>query len=146
MWCDRCGSYAETRGRGLARPCRGAVAGGNRVGRPLRSVQARLRALRLGKHPVTGATIDAVLPPSGTGGSRSGHADGVGQERVDRERSRSRRRAVACKALVDAIHEGLPKMQIDRFPASSGSSGATQRTTVAAQARLDNADATRSLA
>ena len=45
-WCDRCGAYAETRGRGMARPCRGPVAGGNRVGRPLKDVQARLRALR----------------------------------------------------------------------------------------------------
>ena len=59
-WCDRCGSYAK---KARAR-ARGAVAGGNRVGRPLRSVQARLRALRMGKHPVTGAAIDAALPPS----------------------------------------------------------------------------------
>ena len=80
-----------------ARACasRGAVAGGSRVGRPLRSVQARLRALRLGKHPVTGATIDAALPPSSTGGSLSGRTND-GQVRVDRERSRSRRRAAAC--------------------------------------------------
>ena len=48
-WCDRCGAYAETRGRGLARPCRGPVTGGNRVGRPLKDVQARLRALWAGR-------------------------------------------------------------------------------------------------
>ena len=43
-WCDRCGAYAETRGRGLARPCRGPVTGGNMVGRPLKDVQARAAA------------------------------------------------------------------------------------------------------
>ena len=54
VWCDRCGAYATTRGRGIARAC---------LGRPAdSSAAARLAALRAGRHPVTGvALVDDVV-------------------------------------------------------------------------------------
>ena len=96
-WCDRCGAYAETRGRGMARPCRGPVAGGNRVGRPLKDVQARLRALRAGRHPTTGVELSPVIPVCPRPSSRDGPR---------RERSRSQRRADGCRRLIAAIGGG----------------------------------------
>ena len=96
-WCDRCGAYAETRGRGMARPCRGPVAGGNRVGRPLKDVQARLRALRAGRHPTTGVELTPVIPVCPRPSSRDGPR---------RERSRSQRRADGCRRLIAAIGGG----------------------------------------
>ena len=99
-WCDRCGAYAEIRGRGLARPCRGIVNGGTRVGRPLKDVQARLRALRAGKHPTTKIALNT---------RSQARAGACAPSSRDRERSRSARRAYACKSLIAAINgEVLP--------------------------------------
>ena len=103
-WCDRCGAYAEIRGRGLARPCRGSVAGGNRVGRPLKDVQARLRALRAGRHPTTGIALEAARPA---------HPCDYVRPSLGRERSRSRRRANACRMLIAAISGVEPTPQLD---------------------------------
>ena len=103
-WCDRCGAYAEIRGRGLARPCRGAIAGGNRVGRPLRSVQARLRALRAGRHPTSGISLEVARPARLNDHALPCH---------DRERSRSRRRASACRMLIGAISGAEPTPRLD---------------------------------
>ena len=103
-WCDRCGAYAEIRGRGLARPCRGPVAGGNRVGRLLKDVQARLRALRAGRHPTSGVELEAARPAL-----PSVHA----RPSLGRERSRSQRRANACRRLIAAITGVEPTPQPD---------------------------------
>ncbi len=55
IWCNRCGSYASTRGRGLAQACRGRPADA--------SAAARLTALRSGYHPVTGCVLSVVAAP-----------------------------------------------------------------------------------
>ena len=112
-YCDRCGAYAETRGRGLARPCRGTVSGGNRVGRPLKDVQARLRALRAGRHPTTRVDLDAGAHAR-TGTPAAGHPG--------RERSRSSRRAHACRSVIAAINGEDP-------PSCRHPSGASASTT-----------------
>ena len=117
-WCDRCGAYAEIRGRGLARPCRGPVAGGNRVGRLLKDVQARFRALRAGKHPTSGVELESARPAH-----RSDHArTGPG-----RERSRSQRRANACRRLIAAISGVEPTPQPDAERPASASASVRQR-------------------
>ena len=114
-WCDRCGAYAETRGRGLARPCRGPVTGGNKVGRQLKDVQARLRTLRAGRHPTSGIELDAARHALPSVPARSGH---------DRERSRSLRRADACRNLIAAITGEDPAPR----PAAANSADASAST------------------
>ena len=111
-WCDRCGAYAEIRGRGLTRPCRGTVSGGNRVGRPLKDVQARLRALRAGKHPTTKADLDA---------GNHARLETRATASRDRERSRSARRAHACKSVIAAINgEATPRRYDGGAPRQQG--------------------------
>ncbi len=82
-WCEQCGAYAEQRGSGLGRACRG------RPANP--SAAARLRALLAGRHPVTGeALLDDVLVPV------------VSDEEVARARARGAARWSALQARVRA--------------------------------------------
>ena len=127
-WCDRCGAYAETRGRGLARPCRGPVTGGNRVGRPLKDVQARLRALRAGRHPTTKVVLDTGRHSLSGAGAQSSRSS---------DRSRSVRRTNACSNLIAAINGEVPA------PQGGAANGACTSASTRRSGRLAHAAATR---
>ena len=89
-WCDRCGAYAELRGKGLARAC---------PGRPRNKWAAQRRTeLRAGIHPTTARWLDTGRASADTIGPESDKAvaDAVhrGQVRrrglLDRLRKRAR--------------------------------------------------------
>ena len=102
----------------MARPCRGAVTGCNRVGRPLKDVQARLRALRAGRHPTSGIELEVARQAPRSVPARPGH---------DRERSRSLRRAVACRNLIAAINGVDPDTQNGIVSSAGVGANARQR-------------------
>jgi hypothetical protein len=58
IWCIRCGSYAESAAKGLAKRCRGKFQGNGVNG----GVVGQLKALIAGRRPVTGAQMPPPIP------------------------------------------------------------------------------------
>ena len=58
VWCTRCGSYADTVAKGLAKPCRGKAQGKLIGGGLVR----QLKVLMSGRHPRTLAVLPPPLP------------------------------------------------------------------------------------
>eukprot|EP00929_Paragymnodinium_shiwhaense_P102607 TRINITY_DN65803_c0_g1_i3.p1 TRINITY_DN65803_c0_g1~~TRINITY_DN65803_c0_g1_i3.p1 ORF type:complete len:967 (+),score=210.69 TRINITY_DN65803_c0_g1_i3:52-2952(+) len=57
LWCTKCGAYASSVARGLAKPCPGKVQSSSRGG-----MAGQLRTLLAGKHPVTRKRLPEPLP------------------------------------------------------------------------------------
>jgi hypothetical protein len=58
IWCTRCGSFAESAAKGLAKPCRGRFQGSLVRG----GLAGQLRTLMAGRHPVTRAALPPPVP------------------------------------------------------------------------------------
>ena len=58
IWCTRCGSYAESAAKGLAKPCRGRFQGSLVRG----GLAGQLKTLMAGRHPATRAALPPPVP------------------------------------------------------------------------------------
>ena len=86
--------------------------------RLLKDVQARLRALRAGRHPTSGVELEA---PRHVHPSIHARAD------RDRGRSRSQRRADACRSFIAAITGVEPTPQPSAASSADASASTRQR-------------------
>ena len=87
------------------------------MGRPLKDVQARLRAMRAGKHPTTKLDMD------------NGEHTRIGTPAAvhpGRERSRSARRVHACRSMIAAINGEDPPPRV-HTPGAVASSAVVRR-------------------
>ena len=78
VWCIRCGSYAESAAKGLAKWCRGRLQGDGGKG----GLAGQLKSLMAGRHPVTQAALPPPIPES----KWNGHGPAGALRAISRQR------------------------------------------------------------